>query len=268
MIRLRPPSAATVLAYLALFVALGGVAWGVATIGPADIENDAVVSRHIRNNTVSSVDVARDSTSRALTGQNVLAESLSGADVDEGTLFNDNSITGADVNEGSLGKVPAAQGAAQAANAQALQGRPAADFVTDRVGDITSLTPITLSLKAPAERSVTVGDLTLSVLCSTTDLLSISVQTSANNTLIRRRMTFSFGATPRESYSEADDLDASEAFSLFNVSSGSEGELESRQLNATYLNPTGGRLLTLTMLGATDGDACEIGGIAYETRLG
>jgi hypothetical protein len=47
--------------YLALFVALGGSAYAAATIGPANIQNDAVRSRHIKDGQVKNPDLAANS---------------------------------------------------------------------------------------------------------------------------------------------------------------------------------------------------------------
>lgn len=90
--RLRRPGHGTVIAYLALFVALGtGSAWAAATIGPNDIKTDAVKSRHIDNgqvhgpdigeNAVGSAKVADDTTPRALTGTDVASDSLTAGDL-------------------------------------------------------------------------------------------------------------------------------------------------------------------------------------------
>ena len=46
------------MAYLALFVALGGTTYAAATIGAGDIENDAVRSRHLRNGQVFPRDLS------------------------------------------------------------------------------------------------------------------------------------------------------------------------------------------------------------------
>ena len=99
----RRPSHATVVAYLALFVALGGTTYAAATIGAGDIKNDAVRSRHIKNGQVKNPDLAPNS-------------------VGGGKVIN-NSLTGADVNEGTLGRVPLAANAQHAAAADRLQGK-------------------------------------------------------------------------------------------------------------------------------------------------
>ena len=72
------PSGAMVVAFVALFVALGGVGYAAATIGSAQIKNNSVQSKDIRNNDVRGRDVRND------------------------------SLTGADVLEARLAKVPSA----------------------------------------------------------------------------------------------------------------------------------------------------------------
>lgn len=77
--RLRPRfNHATVIAYLALFVALGGVSYGVAT--------GSIDSRELKNNTIR--------------GKDVKDNGLTGKDV--------KTLTGADIDESSLGTVPSA----------------------------------------------------------------------------------------------------------------------------------------------------------------
>jgi hypothetical protein len=86
---------ATVLAGLALFISLGGVAFGVAS--------GSITSREIANNTVQSRDV-RDG---ALQGRDVANRTLRSRDVEDGTLggvdVRDGSLAGADLAPNSLG---------------------------------------------------------------------------------------------------------------------------------------------------------------------
>jgi hypothetical protein len=98
------PSPAMVVACGALFVALGGTGYAVAT--------GSIDSREIKNNTIRSTDVRNNS----LRGRDVRNNSLRGRDVRNGTL------TGSDVNESSLGKVSSAAKADSAANAAAAGG--------------------------------------------------------------------------------------------------------------------------------------------------
>lgn len=72
MPKLSRPSHATVVAYLALIVALSGSAYAASKIGSADIQRNAVKGKHIANGVVGSKDAKDDG--------------LTGADVDESTL--------------------------------------------------------------------------------------------------------------------------------------------------------------------------------------
>jgi uncharacterized protein YjbI with pentapeptide repeats len=102
----RRPDHGTVIAYLALFVALSGTAWAAATIGPADIQDDAVRSHHILDGQVRSADVANDGGANALTGTDVANESLTGTDVQNGSLTGNDiandTITGANVKDNDI----------------------------------------------------------------------------------------------------------------------------------------------------------------------
>src|SRR5436190_2322777 len=114
--KLRPRSAYDVVALLALFVALGGTTYAAATIGPNDLRNDAVRTRHIKAGEVKNSDLARNSVG----GRKVI----------------NNSLTGADVNEGTLGRVPLATNAGHAAtagDAATLQGKALSGWDARRV---------------------------------------------------------------------------------------------------------------------------------------
>jgi hypothetical protein len=52
------------LALVAIFIALGGVAWAGARIGPGDIVNDAIRSKHIKNQQVRREDLAASAKDR------------------------------------------------------------------------------------------------------------------------------------------------------------------------------------------------------------
>jgi hypothetical protein len=120
--RIREHIRSNLVGYLALFVALSGTAYA-ATIGPNDIQDNAIRSRHIEDGQVRTQDVAKDTTTHALTGANVANGGLTGADVANGSLsgsqvadgslagadVQNNSLTGTQINESSLGQVPLAQ---------------------------------------------------------------------------------------------------------------------------------------------------------------
>lgn len=108
------PSPAMMVSLLALFLALGGGSFAVAShlkVRASDIQNDAVRTKHIKNGQVRTPDLA---------GGAVATGKLRGGAVKGGKLANnavnsdkvaDNSLTGADIDEGSLGKVPSAANA-------------------------------------------------------------------------------------------------------------------------------------------------------------
>lgn len=90
-----------VVAYLALFVALGGAgAYAADKIGSRDIAKNAIKSKHIKNNKVSSADLkdgdltGADLADESVGSTDVADESLGGADVD--------GLTGDDVADGSM----------------------------------------------------------------------------------------------------------------------------------------------------------------------
>jgi hypothetical protein len=107
----RRPSPALIVAFVALFVALGGVSYGLATgsidsreiadntIRSKDVRNNSVYSRDLRNNDVRDIDI-RNGT-------------IKGRDIAPGT------ITGDNLNMSKLGPV---------SDSAALGGLPARDY--------------------------------------------------------------------------------------------------------------------------------------------
>ena len=83
---IRRPRHATVVAYLALFVATSGTAWSAATVGSRDIERNAIKSRHIQDGAVRAADVADDTTPHALTGADIAADSLRSVDLGDDSV--------------------------------------------------------------------------------------------------------------------------------------------------------------------------------------
>jgi hypothetical protein len=145
-----------IVALTALFVALGGVSYGVATgsIDSREIKNSSIRSKDVRNNSLTGADVTRlrggDISNDSVTGDDVVESSLgqvpSASAADSANTANtangvgpngvntdaiqdnavtsakvlDNSLTGSDVNESTLGQVP---------NAGQLAGKPASAFL-------------------------------------------------------------------------------------------------------------------------------------------
>jgi hypothetical protein len=146
-----------VVAYVALFLVLtGGVAWanhpgGADTISSGDIINNEVKSVDLANgevknddlgaNAVGSGKIADQSVKNAdlsigASSSNTIADggiqnvdvannTLTGAKVDESTLFNDNSLTGGDIDESTLSGLPSAN----AWNLDGNSGTTGADFL-------------------------------------------------------------------------------------------------------------------------------------------
>jgi hypothetical protein len=119
------------IALLALFIALSGTAYAVDgplpgqnQVGSEDILNgevrnpdlgtDAVASGKIADRQVKNADLSLGASSSntiadgGIQGVDVKSNALTGAQIDEPTLFNDNSLTGADIDESSLAGIDAA----------------------------------------------------------------------------------------------------------------------------------------------------------------
>lgn len=118
----RRPSPSLVLSMIALFVALGGVSYGLAgknTVASDDIVNGGVKSKDIKNSGVKSKDLN--------TG------SVKSSDVA------DDGLTGDDINENTLDKVNRASeanradNADNADNADTLGGNPAGAFASSTI---------------------------------------------------------------------------------------------------------------------------------------
>jgi hypothetical protein len=60
-LRSHRPSHTTIVAYLALFLAVGGTTYAAATIGPGDIKDNAVRSNHIKDGEVKNQDLGANS---------------------------------------------------------------------------------------------------------------------------------------------------------------------------------------------------------------
>jgi hypothetical protein len=110
-IQLRRPSPALVIACIALFVALGGVSYGLATgsIDSREIADDTIRSKDVRDNSVYT----RDLRNNDIRDIDIRNGTIKGRDVARGTLTGDN------VNMAKLGQVP---------DAAALGGVAAAEY--------------------------------------------------------------------------------------------------------------------------------------------
>jgi hypothetical protein len=111
---LRRPSPATAISCLALFVALGGVSYGVATnsIDSREIADNTVRSKDIRNNNI----LTRDLRNNDIRGLDIRNNTLRGRDLAPNTLTDDQ------IDESKLTQVPSSL------NADRLGGVAAADY--------------------------------------------------------------------------------------------------------------------------------------------
>lgn len=136
-----------VTAVMALFVALGGSSYAAIRVGSAEIADNSIRSKDIHDGEVRGRDIDKGT----VRGTDIRDGDLQGRDI------RDHTISGADVKESSLGMVP------RAANAETLDGRSAASFLTSnrlvRVGPVP--------LDAGDERTVaTSGPFTWKATCS------------------------------------------------------------------------------------------------------
>jgi hypothetical protein len=245
MIR-RRPSHATIVSLLALAVAIStGSAWAVATIGPDDIEDNAVLSRHILDGQVHAADVIRNSPA-GLTGADFADNSLTGADVDETSLFNVDPLTGADINESALGTVPSAANADSATNASLLQLHPSLDFATDRGSFRTSLAR-TSTIENPGQTpsGFNIGQLTLRVECNSGPDVNLQAGTRVDNAMVRAgSVRLGVAST---NYVEDDDFDVGELLDLVPSAAGVPDD-DSVQGTLEYFNPARSESVTATFL--------------------
>jgi hypothetical protein len=107
------PGHGTVIAYIALFIALGGTSYGLAT--------GSVNSREIKNNTVRGKDIRRG----AVAGSDVATNTLTGADVSESTL---GQVPSAGLLDG-LDSTAFLRAEGKAADAATLDGLDSSAFV-------------------------------------------------------------------------------------------------------------------------------------------
>jgi hypothetical protein len=129
-LRSRRPSHAAVVAYLALFVALGGTgAYAANTIGSADVIDESLLSQDIKNAEVKTSDLANAAVTRDKLGAGSVINGKLGASAVTGSKVLDNSLGGADILESSLSQVPSATNASNASNADTLGGQGPGAFL-------------------------------------------------------------------------------------------------------------------------------------------
>lgn len=120
----RRPTPATVIACLALFVALGGVSYGVAvgSIDSREIKNETIQTTDIRRGGVHASDIRDDS----IRTEDLRNNEIRGVDIRNSTIRGIevavNSLAGADIAESTLDTVP------RATNADTLDGLDSSAF--------------------------------------------------------------------------------------------------------------------------------------------
>ncbi|HEX6621829.1 MAG TPA: hypothetical protein VF024_19355 [Solirubrobacteraceae bacterium] len=118
----KRPSAAMIVALLALFVALGGSSYAAVKIGARDIQRGAVGTRAIANNSIRSADI-HDAT---VSGADVRDDSLTNADIDNTNLTAKSAETAARATTATSAST--AGNATNADNAGKLDGLDSTDF--------------------------------------------------------------------------------------------------------------------------------------------
>lgn len=150
--RFRRPNHATVVAYLALFVALSGTAWAAATIGPGDIKDNAVRSKHIKEGQVKSADVADDSVAAA----DLAPDSAGFSELDPAAFYapdisggggqyqvSPDGIDSGEIADGSVGAAEIADGNVGAA--EIGSGAVGAGEIGNKIVDRPDPTPVLIS---------------------------------------------------------------------------------------------------------------------------
>lgn len=119
---MKRPSHATIVAYLALFVALSGTA-----IAASQLPKNSVGPKQLRPNAVTGAKIKNG----AITAAKVRADGLTGAQIDESTLGQVPSAAGATraQSAATADSAESATSAATAANADALGGIPSSGFL-------------------------------------------------------------------------------------------------------------------------------------------
>src|SRR4051794_24777474 len=133
--RIRPKlNHSTVVAYLALFVALGGTAYAVNNFTGADIQDESLTGHDVKgadgsqtvkgtNGSLTGADISGQKAIPAV-GQAAVNGSLNTYDIQDGGLrgvdVQADTLTGTQINESTLGTVPSALNAASANQASSL----------------------------------------------------------------------------------------------------------------------------------------------------
>lgn len=179
---------ANAMATIAVFIALGAGAYA------AGLAPDSVKSKHIVDGQVKNADLRDDAVTAAKLGDdavgspNVMADALQGGDIDEASLFNDNSLDEADVDESQLFNDNSLQGAdIDEATLSGLNAAKVGGGDVCRSGGTYTLTATDI------ETVCTAGPFSLEASCfgvGSTVVASLDLLTSADNAYFGRSNTF------------------------------------------------------------------------------
>jgi hypothetical protein len=224
------PSAAMVVAMIALFVAMGGTTYAVKrlpkrSVGAAQLKKNAVRTKNIKARNVTRSRIAKKSIDSDLVGTDALV--------------------GKNILESSLGKVPSAKEADHAATADKVSGLAVQKF----------------SFRVPAGTAGTnvlsLSGLALNAVCAAGSALSVTATTTVSGANIHSGGTW--GAANQSFYVEDDPFDIGDPpFDILQ-----DGTTFSSNLNGTlvYSKPDGG-VVTVSYLAEETATGCVFAGSA------
>jgi hypothetical protein len=224
------PSAAMVVALIALFVAMGGTTYAVKrlpkrSVGAAQLKKDAVRTKNIKARNVTRSRIAKKAINSDLVGTDALV--------------------GKNILESSLGQVPSAKDADHATTADKVNGLAVQKF----------------SFRVPAGTAgtnvLTLNGLALNAVCAAGPALSVTATTTVSGAIIHSGGTW--GAANQSFYVEDNAFDIGDApFDILqNVPTGSTS------LNGTlvYARPDG-LVVTASFLAEETATGCVFAGSA------
>ena len=156
-------NAASLLAVVAIFMALGGVSYAATTIGTSDIRSGAVTAPKLKKNAVTTVKIKADAVTGAKVKESTLAQVPSAANATNATNAKQADSANVAVNAEQLGGVPAASfgsgivGAAITAPPVAANNPSGATGGPIGVGEFQMPVPAPIKVKNLTVRAV--GDL-------------------------------------------------------------------------------------------------------------
>jgi hypothetical protein len=223
------PSAAMIVAMIALFVAMGGTTYAVkrlpkASVGSKQIRSKAVRTRHIKARNVTRTKIAKNA-------------------IDQSLVAN-NALRGSDILESSLGTVPSAT---KATTADRLSGLNLSKF-SFRGAPGTS-----------APNVLNVGGLALNAACNAGNALSVSATTTASGANIHSGGTWD-RASSKTFYVVDDVFDLGESFDVLQNGPGGTG---STDLNGSLVYARqDGNVVTVDFLAQETASGCVFAGTA------